>query len=29
MDDPEAQRETRNASRALNRYVGRPEDWTG
>ena len=28
MDDPEAQREARNMRRAVNRYVGRPEDWT-
>ncbi len=27
-DDPEVQREARNARRAMNRYVGRPEDWT-
>ncbi len=27
-DDPEVQREARNMRRALNRYVGRPEDWT-
>ncbi len=28
QDDPEVQREVRNACRAMNRYVGRPEDWT-
>ena len=28
QDDPEVQREARNARRAMNRYVGRPEDWT-
>ena len=28
QDDPEVQRETRNACRAMNRYVGRPEEWT-
>ena len=28
QDDPEIQREARNARRAMNRYVGRPEDWT-
>ncbi len=27
-DDPEVQREARNMDRAMNRYVGRPEDWT-
>ncbi len=27
-DDPEVRREARNARRAMNRYVGRPEDWT-
>ena len=27
-DDPEVQREVRNMGRAMNRYVGRPEDWT-
>ncbi len=27
-DDPEVQREARNMCRAMNRYVGRPEDWT-
>ena len=27
-DDQEVQREARNARRAMNRYVGRPEDWT-
>ena len=28
QDDPEVQREARNMRRAMNRYVGRPEDWT-
>ncbi len=28
QDDPEVQREYRNMCRAMNRYVGRPEDWT-
>ncbi len=28
QDDPEVQREARNMCRAMNRYVGRPEDWT-
>ena len=27
-DDPEVQRDLRNMDRAMNRYVGRPEDWT-
>ena len=27
-DNPEVQREARNMCRAMNRYVGRPEDWT-
>ena len=25
---PEVQREVRNMGRAMNRFVGRPEDWT-
>ena len=27
-DDPEVQREVRNMGRAMNRFLGRPEDWT-
>ena len=28
QDDPEVQREAENMGRAMNRALGRPEDWT-